>query len=61
MEEKTKALETQLLSVLGGEKLKEIGEQLAEVVVKHNLQTSPILCGELFTYMSGVIVGWNAE
>lgn len=56
-----KALEQHLLSILGEENLKEIGEQLAEIVVRHGLQQSPELCEDLFLYFSSVIFGWNSE
>lgn len=53
-------LEKELIALLGEAELKEIGEQLAEIVRQHNLQKSPDICGKLFHYLSNVIVGWNS-
>lgn len=52
--------EAWLLSVLGEDELKEIGEQMAEIVRQHDLQKSPIVCRKLFSYLSDVIDGWNS-
>ncbi len=54
-----KIMELDLVEELGEEKLKEIGQQLAEIVRQHNLQKSPDLCRKLFTYFSSVIDDWN--
>lgn len=51
--------EMTLLLVLGEKRLKEIGEQIAEIVRQHDLQKSPDLCRLLFSYVSNVIDGWN--
>lgn len=40
--------------------LKEIGEEIAEIVRQHGLQFSPEKCSELFTYMIGVVEDWNS-
>lgn len=51
--------EKYLISVLGEANLKNIGEQLAEVVRQHGLQKSPDVCRKLFRYMADVVDGWN--
>jgi len=51
--------EKYLISVLGEANLKNIGEQLAEVVRQHGLQKSPDVCRKLFCYMADVVDGWN--
>lgn len=51
--------ERSLLAVLGDCELRRIGEQIAEIVRQHDLQQSPDVCKMLFSYMSGVIEGWN--
>ena len=51
--------EAELLILLGEEKLKNIGEQIAEIVRQHGLQKSPDVCRKLFSYLSDVIEGWN--
>ena len=51
--------EQELIAILGPEKLKDIGEQLAEIVRQHNLQKSPDVCRKLFDYFSNVIDAWN--
>lgn len=51
--------ESELLSILGEEELKSIGEEIAEIVRQHNLQKSPDTCRKLFNYLSDVIDGWN--
>ena len=48
-----------LIQVLGEVELKEIGEQIAEIVRQHDLQKSPDICRKLFSYLSDVIDGWN--
>lgn len=53
------ALERELISDLGTEKLKEIGQDIAEIIRKNKLQNRPVLCKKLFTYVSCVIDGWN--
>ena len=52
--------EIELLSLLGEETLKEIGEQLAEIVRQHDLQKSPDVCRKLFSYLADVVDGWNS-
>lgn len=52
-------MEQQLITILGADELKSIGEQLAEVVRQHGLQHDPDTCKLLFSYMGLVIVGWN--
>lgn len=54
-----KETERILIEALGEEQLKEIGEQIAEVIRKHKLQTSPQICRKLLHYLSDVIEGWN--
>lgn len=51
--------EVELISILGADKLKSIGEQIAEIVRQHGLQKSPDTCRKLFTYLPDVIDGWN--
>ena len=51
--------EQELLDLLGEEKLRHIGEELAEIVRQHNLHKSPAICRALFSYFSDVINGWN--
>lgn len=53
------ALEKELIASLGEERLKEIGEQIADIVRQHDLQKSPDVCRNLFCYLSNVIIGWN--
>ena len=53
------AREKELLNLLGEERLKCIGEQIAEIVRQHDLQRSPEICRKLFSYLSDVIDGWN--
>lgn len=54
-------MEEELVALLGPDKLKNIGEQLAEIVRQHNLQKSPDVCRKLFNYFSDVTDGWNCE
>ena len=56
---KIKNDETELISILGADKLKSIGEQIVEIVRQHGLQKSPDTCRRLFNYLSDVIDGWN--
>lgn len=56
---KIKNDETELISILGADKLKSIGEQIVEIVRQHGLQKSPDTCRKLFNYLSDVIDGWN--
>lgn len=51
--------ERELVKLLGESELKDIGEQLAEVVRQHGLQKSPDVCRKLFRYMADVVDGWN--
>lgn len=53
------ALELELVSELGTERLKEIGEDIAEIIRQNKLQHKPTLCKKLFAYVSCVIDGWN--
>lgn len=53
-------LEQKLIEALGEDELKNIGEQIAEVVCRYGLQKDPDICKELFCYVSSVIVGWNS-
>lgn len=48
-----------ILPSFDNDELKEIGEELAEVIRIHGLQNSPQKCRELFSYMSDVVDGWN--
>lgn len=52
-------MEQQLVAILGADELKSIGEQLADVVRKHNLQHDPDTCKLLFIYMGLTIEGWK--
>lgn len=52
-------MERELIELLGEDQLKNIGEQLADIVRKYGLQKSPDVCRKLFYYMSDVIDGWN--
>ena len=54
-----KALERELVVLLGEDELKSIGEQIADVVRTHDLQQSPDVCRKLFRHMSDVIDGWK--
>ena len=51
--------EKDLIALLGADELKNIGEQLAEIVRQHNLQKSPDVCSKLFDYFLDVISDWN--
>ena len=51
--------ENELIALLGAEKLKNIGEQFAEIVQQHNLHRSPDVCRKLLDYFSDVITVWN--
>lgn len=51
--------EEDLIALLGADKLKDIGEQIAEIVRQHDLQKSPDVCRKLFDYFKEVIKGWN--
>lgn len=53
-------LECELMTLLGESQLKNIGEQIAEIVRQHNLQKAPDVCRMLFTYIISVIDGWNS-
>lgn len=53
--------EKQLLSILGPDGLKSIGEDIAEIVRQHNLQNDPDTCKELFDYMANVVRGWGCN
>lgn len=52
-------IEQELISLLGEENLKNIGEQMAEIVRQHSLHKSPDICRKLFSYLSDVIDRWN--
>ena len=52
-------IQVELISILGADELKSIGEQIAEIVRQHGLQKSPDTCRRLFNYLSDVIDGWN--
>lgn len=52
-------MERELIALLGEGQLKEIGEQIAEIVRQHGLQKFPDVCRKLFTYLSDVIEDWN--
>lgn len=58
-EEVSTTKEETLVQALGEIELKEIGEQIAEIVRQHGLQKSPDICRGLFSYLSDVIDGWN--
>lgn len=51
--------EEHLIKAIGSDELKDIGQEIAKVIMWHGLHKSPDLCRELFAYMSEVIVGWN--
>lgn len=48
-----------LCEIIGEDALKEIGEQIAEIIRKHDLQLHPEICRKLFHYLSDVIDRWN--
>ncbi len=52
-------MEKELLQQLGADNVKNIGEEIAEIIRKYNLQNSPNVCRKLFCYLSKVIDGWN--
>lgn len=52
-------IEKQLCKEIGEDALKEIGEEIAEVIRQHDLQLRPDVCRKLFNYLSDVIDGWN--
>lgn len=54
------ALGEELDSILGLERFKALGEDLAMVIAKHNLTRSPDICEKVFRYMAFVIRGWNS-
>lgn len=54
------ALGKELDSILGLERFKALGEDLAMVIAKHNLTRSPDICEKVFRYMAFVIRGWNS-
>ena len=51
----------ELDTALGPEKTKEVLQDLAAVIGKHNLVKEPEICEALFSYMSFVTKGWNPE
>lgn len=58
-DETLKIEEEELALLLGEDRLKSIGEQVAEIVRQHGLHKSPDVCRKLFLYLSNVIDGWN--
>lgn len=50
-----------VLPSFSDDELKEIGEEIAEIVRQHGLQHSPEKCRELFNHMADVIDGWNSR
>lgn len=56
---KNEDTERNLIEALGEVQLKEIGEQIAEVIRKYNLQMHPEICRKLFNHLSDVIEGWG--
>lgn len=50
-----------LIDLLGEENLKNICQDMAEVIRRHELHQSPSTCEILFRYMSSVVEGWNCE
>ena len=65
MWEKGKSVEQSTLGneldmILGSDKFKALGEDLAFVIAKHNLTREPEICEKVFHYMSFVIFGWNS-
>ena len=59
MDERTK-LGSELDRLLGADKFKSLGEDLALVIAKHGLSKSPDVCEKVFAYMSFVSRGWNS-
>lgn len=53
-------LGTELDRLLGEDKFKSLGEELALVIAKHGLSKRPDICDKVFAYMSLVIRGWNS-
>jgi len=51
--------EAELIGILGEDRLRSIGECVAEIVRQNGLHKSPYICKKLFHYLSNVIVGWN--
>ena len=50
----------ELDNLLGPEKFKALGQDLAMVVAQHELTRKPEICEKVFRYMSFVIRGWNS-
>lgn len=55
MEEKEK----ELIYKIGADKLRNIGEEIAEIIRKYGLQNSPDICEKLLRYILEVVCGWN--
>ena len=53
-------LGAELDRLLGADKFKSLGEELALVIAKHGLSKSPDVCEKVFAYMSLVIRSWNS-
>ena len=51
--------EEYLIDAVGGDELKEIGQDIAEVIRAHGLHKRPALCRVILSYMSDVIESWN--
>lgn len=51
--------EKDLIALLGADELKNIGEQLAEIVRQYNLHKNPDVCRKIFDYFLDVISDWN--
>lgn len=51
----------ELDTALGPEKAKEVLQDLAMVIGKHDLVKEPEICEKLFCYMSFVAWDWNPE
>lgn len=54
------ALQNKLVSMLGAERAQAVGEDIADVLAKHKLVTSPDICEVLFSYMIEVSKAWNS-
>lgn len=55
------SLGQELDAALRPEKTKEVLQDLALVIGKHDLVKEPEICEKLFCYMSFVVWGWNPE
>ena len=54
------ALGDELDRILGPDKFKALGQDLAFVIAKHKLTRKPEICEKVFRYVASVIRGWNS-